>query len=49
LLRKNIERLIEMLSGLGGLDLTLTAKWRSAGREAPALKSRRTQSRHGQP
>ena len=39
LLRKNIERLIEMLSGLGGLDLTLTTNGAALAAKSTALKA----------
>ena len=39
LMRKNIERLIEMLSGLGGLDLTLTTNGAALAAKATALKA----------
>ena len=39
LLRKNIERLIEMLSGLGGLDLTLTTNGAALAVKSTALKA----------
>jgi len=38
LLRKNVERLIEMLAGIGGLDLTLTTNGALLARKARALK-----------
>jgi cyclic pyranopterin phosphate synthase len=38
LLRRNIERLIEMLAGLGGLDLTLTTNGSLLARKARALR-----------
>jgi cyclic pyranopterin phosphate synthase len=38
LLRKNLERLIEMLAALGGLDLTLTTNGALLARKARALK-----------
>ncbi len=38
LLRKNIERLVAMLSGLGGLDLTLTTNGAALATKARALK-----------
>ena len=39
LLRKNIERLVAMLSGLGGLDLTLTTNGAALAAKARTLKS----------
>jgi cyclic pyranopterin phosphate synthase len=39
LLRKNIERLIEMLSAIGGLDITLTTNGALLGRKARDLKA----------
>jgi GTP 3',8-cyclase len=39
LLRKNIERLVAMLSGLGGLDLTLTTNGAALAAKAQALKN----------
>ena len=38
LLRRNLERLIEMLAGLGGLDLTLTTNGSLLARKARALR-----------
>jgi cyclic pyranopterin phosphate synthase len=38
LLRKNIERLVEMLAGIGGLDLTLTTNGALLAKKARALK-----------
>ncbi len=38
LLRKNIERLVAMLSGLGGLDLTLTTNGAALAAKAQALR-----------
>ena len=38
LLRRNVERLIEMLAGIGGLDLTLTTNGALLARKARALK-----------
>ncbi len=38
LLRKNLERLIEMLAGIGGLDLTLTTNGTLLTKKAAALK-----------
>ncbi len=38
LLRKNVERLIEMLAGIGGLDLTLTTNGALLARKARSLK-----------
>ena len=39
LMRKNIEKLIEMLSAIGGLDLTLTTNGSLLARKAQALKA----------
>jgi cyclic pyranopterin phosphate synthase len=38
LLRKNLERLVEMLAGLGGLDLTLTTNGSLLARKARSLR-----------
>ena len=38
LLRRNVERLVEMLAGIGGLDLTLTTNGALLARKASALK-----------
>src|SRR5512145_2545849 len=38
LLRRNLERLIEMLAGLGGLDLTLTTNGSALARKARSLR-----------
>jgi cyclic pyranopterin phosphate synthase len=38
LLRRNLERLVEMLAGIGGLDLTLTTNGALLARKARALK-----------
>ena len=38
LLRRNVERLVEMLAGIGGLDLTLTTNGALLARKAQALK-----------
>ncbi len=38
LLRKNVERLVEMLAGIGGLDLTLTTNGALLARKARSLK-----------
>jgi len=39
LLRKNVERLVEMLAGIGGLDLTLTTNGALLAQKARALKA----------
>jgi cyclic pyranopterin phosphate synthase len=39
LLRKNLERLIEMLTGIGGLDITLTTNGSLLARKARSLKA----------
>ena len=39
LMRKNIEKLIEMLAGIGGLDLTLTTNGALLARKATALRA----------
>jgi len=38
LLRRNLERLVEMLAGLGDIDLTLTTNGALLARKAPALR-----------
>jgi cyclic pyranopterin phosphate synthase len=39
LLRRNVERLVEMLAGIGGLDLTLTTNGSLLAKKARALKA----------